>query len=1406
MTDFSIGARIKGNASSFENAMKSSAAAAAGLGSSLRAVGVTLTAFAGAQQLGAAVKAATEFEAQMLRLDTLVGIQPALVARWADSLRELAPELGRTAVELSRTMFTITSGGIRDADEALRVLEQSGKAAAIGLGDAAKIGRTAGAALQAFRHDSLTAQRAVDIMVATVREGNLVAENLAGSLGRVLGPAATLGVTFEEMNAFIATFTRLGISAEEATTSLLGVFNIALQPPEQVREAMEGAGFAIEDFRRAIQDDGLTSALQQMLAAAEGNLDVMGKMMPNVRALAGVLGTAGVQADAYNTILKNIQESAGLTDEGFRKWSETAQATFARFEASVESARITWGARFLPAITFGLDTITKSLDALLIAIAAVTAAVAPLIAMKVATVVTGWGAAIATAAAAAAAAAAPIAVIIAGFTALAAVLAAPFVITWKINKKNLENDLEEAEQTAIQAGERIQRALEHAADQRIGIRRRSDVNLRYLTEAQKAVAELERMGNEVEEFYEKLAGSASSVDRRRMANEINTIIDEAKELTGVLEDVEHLNKAGFSNKAVKDFLVQLRNGITQSEEELSRLQEMQSALVLERVGDDEATRRALLDYNWAMVRANELLSEESRQQLALDLERYDLGERSKEQIDNILQTYKETSGVLSVHTKLTGEQRVLLLQMRRDLEAIARSIVIPALGDEFRTELETKLALYELGVDQEELLRDIEAAEQAINAVLEERLKNTRDLTREEELYLRRLLARIQAVTAPEEAPTKTATGHWLDALREQWRITRGLIDLDVKREDVLEAAADAQLRINVLLHSANLSRADELILLQELKAISETMANMRARAFNTYMQQIRSRFHAEKQQFEKARQQREEDEAWRERIDGKIEAGIKKRLEAERRAAQRIKAGQDEAARKADADQREAERRRDQAVRNLVSGLQHVNSELSQMVALTYRLVDALKEAETTSDKIQIAGLAAAGLGSVIGGQGGNAVSLVGGGAATGAMVGGPIGAAVGATVGAIASLVSWRKAENEEIKKTNRALQQNHNALLDLRDQLSGLPPNLDAISTNVVTTKAGLTDFSDETRRFFASLNIDVQTASYDQLNAAIEYTLALRQRELAYYKRDLQARALRAQGFDFEADLAEKQLQFEREYDEARAKGADDATLATLGWVQGLELVNMHQEALNQAASDFKTAVDNVNNALLAQQRITDRIWEHNQRQLIKDAEAGGDMLRAAELQWEIEQRRAIREVETLMIQYRTAKEQEHAARMQVEAAQLQLEAVGGTAPGLFGLNLDNDPVWQALLAWLAEIMSGTFDGLKSLGDEAKRTADELSRLRTDVPRIINVALLEQKYGTSPGSYTGGIRDDETGIARPGTGTGGGVTVNGNITINSSATSAAGLLRDVQREATRVAARGGSVISLDPADRL
>lgn len=359
-TNISIGANLSGLQRGLKiagNSLKKFGASAKRIGSNItRNVSLPFAA-AGA----AGVKMATDLETSFSKIENLVGITGKALDDFKTSVKGVSAATGQSQQALSEALFTVASAGLRGA-EATEVLERSAKASAIGLGDTQQIAQALTGVLQAYSKEGLTAAEATDTLTAIVREGNLEAESLAPTLGRIVGIGSQLGISFQELGANIATFTRLGVPAEEAVVGLRGVMTSFLKPTQDAEKALATIGLTSEDLRNKVGEEGLQSTLAFLTESFKGNDEALVSVFGNVRALSTVLGTAGAQGEAYADVLNNISNSTGIVDDGFKNVSQTSGFKFQQTLNSLRNAGIELGAALLPLVTKIANFLTRAIN------------------------------------------------------------------------------------------------------------------------------------------------------------------------------------------------------------------------------------------------------------------------------------------------------------------------------------------------------------------------------------------------------------------------------------------------------------------------------------------------------------------------------------------------------------------------------------------------------------------------------------------------------------------------------------------------------------------------------------------------------------------------------------------------------------------------------------------------------------------------------------------------------------------------------------------------------------------------------------------------------------------------------------------------------------------------------------
>lgn len=274
----------------------------------------------------------------------------------AEGIRDMGGALNALGVETAKgpkaiadaLYFVASSGNV--GTKALDILTASARGAALGMGDADQVARAITSTVNAYGEANLSAARAADVLFASVREGGAEAKDLAGSIGRVVAIAHALGVEFSQVGAFVAAFTRLGVSADEAVTALRGTL-IALEAPnERTRKGLKAIGLSAAELKRDIATIGLAETLVKIVQAAGGSEAKLREVIPNVRAFAGVLSVASTQGEELVAIANRITNSTGDMTNAFKDLEKSPAFQWDRLTAQIEVFKNTLGTDLIPAL------------------------------------------------------------------------------------------------------------------------------------------------------------------------------------------------------------------------------------------------------------------------------------------------------------------------------------------------------------------------------------------------------------------------------------------------------------------------------------------------------------------------------------------------------------------------------------------------------------------------------------------------------------------------------------------------------------------------------------------------------------------------------------------------------------------------------------------------------------------------------------------------------------------------------------------------------------------------------------------------------------------------------------------------------------------------------------------------
>ena len=299
-----------------------------------------------------------ELDTNLRRLGT-VGVD---VGKISPALSKLSDELGGVAskAELAAASYQAASAGFSDTAGNVNILRAATKAATGGLADTQAVTEVLVKTLNSYGMSGNQAIQVTDSISKAVELGNQEWSDYTSQLGRVASIAALAGVSLDEVNAFIASATKNGATAEIAFTGLGATLNTLLQPTKESQEAAAKLGIAWN--YGGLQAKGFTGLMAELAVAMEKDKETTAKLLGSQEAMRGAFAAASKNGSDFKNILEQIGGAAGKTDADFQTMKGSLENTLKALDTSFKNLSEALGKAFGPTVTIAVQDITKAVN------------------------------------------------------------------------------------------------------------------------------------------------------------------------------------------------------------------------------------------------------------------------------------------------------------------------------------------------------------------------------------------------------------------------------------------------------------------------------------------------------------------------------------------------------------------------------------------------------------------------------------------------------------------------------------------------------------------------------------------------------------------------------------------------------------------------------------------------------------------------------------------------------------------------------------------------------------------------------------------------------------------------------------------------------------------------------------
>ena len=319
-------------------------------GNQAQTVGVNAGMFAAAiiAPLGLAANAAMNFEASMSNVSTLIDTNVESMDKMGSDILAIASVIPAPIEELTSSLYDIRSAGV-SANDAMLVLEASGRLAASGLATTSEATNMMTSAINAFKSEGLEAAEISDILFKTVKFGKTNISELTQAFGATAPIVQSAGITLADFSAATAALTTVGTPAAQAQNQIRASI-IALQKPTADMEKVFRK-LGVTTGEELIQKSGGLVNAYEAINKAGGDMSMnMAKAWSSTEALAAVTSLTGATNEAYTASLNDMVNGANAIDTAFDKQSETMKSQMQIAKNNIQGLGIQIGQALLPVL------------------------------------------------------------------------------------------------------------------------------------------------------------------------------------------------------------------------------------------------------------------------------------------------------------------------------------------------------------------------------------------------------------------------------------------------------------------------------------------------------------------------------------------------------------------------------------------------------------------------------------------------------------------------------------------------------------------------------------------------------------------------------------------------------------------------------------------------------------------------------------------------------------------------------------------------------------------------------------------------------------------------------------------------------------------------------------------------
>lgn len=299
-------------------------------------------------------EAAAVFETSTAKVATIADTSQKSLSSISTEIRAYSTETGEAASDMAEATYQAISASVETASAA-SFAGTATKLAVGGFTSAATAVDVLTTAINAYGLEASDATYLSDLLITTQNLGKTSVDQLAQSVGKVIPLASAYGVEMDNLSSAYAVLTANGVATAETGTYLKAMLNELGDSGSTVASVlMEQTGQSFASLME--QGYSLGDVLAILGDGVGGDATAFNELWSSTEAGIGALSLFNAGADKFNSVLYEMQNSAGAAEKAYETMADTTERSKQRMTNAFNNLKIATGDVLNPALSTVYET------------------------------------------------------------------------------------------------------------------------------------------------------------------------------------------------------------------------------------------------------------------------------------------------------------------------------------------------------------------------------------------------------------------------------------------------------------------------------------------------------------------------------------------------------------------------------------------------------------------------------------------------------------------------------------------------------------------------------------------------------------------------------------------------------------------------------------------------------------------------------------------------------------------------------------------------------------------------------------------------------------------------------------------------------------------------------------------